>query len=202
MKVGWGIIDRGYLRRLRRAPRDKFLVMLITFILTVFVDLITAVAVGIIIASYVTARRLAAEQIKGLKRSADADELDHLSEAERSLLREAGGDVLVTILTGTFSYASARELSRRAGLVSGNPRIAVYDFSQAGYIDTSAALAIEEMIELSRSGGQSVLVSGLTGEAMRTLDGLRALERVPEAQRFEHRQDAIAAAVSLCRGSH
>jgi len=202
MKVGWDIIDWGYLRRLRRAPRDKFLVMLITFLLTVFVDLITAVAVGIIIASYVTARRLAAEQIKGLRRSADADELDHLRDAEKSLLREADGHVLVTILTGTFSYASARELSRRAGLVTGNPRVAVYDFSQAGYIDTSAALAIEEMIELSRSGGQTVLVSGLTGEAMRTLEGLRALERVPEAQRFEHRHDAIAAAVTLCQGSH
>lgn len=200
MKVGWDIIDWGYLRRLRRAPRDKFLVMLITFLLTVFVDLITAVAVGIIIASFVTSRRLAAEQIKGLRRSADADELDHLSDAERSLLREAGGDVLVTILTGTFSYASARELSRRAGLVSGNPRVAVYDFSPAGYIDTSAALAIQEMIELSRSSGQSVLVSGLTGEAMRTLDGLGALEQVAEEERFEHRRDAIAAAVTLSRG--
>lgn len=199
MKVGWDIIDWGYLRRLRRAPREKFVIMLITFALTVFVDLITAVAVGIILAGFVTSRRLAAEQIKGLRRSADVEELDHLSDGEKALLRQAGGGVLVTILTGTFSYASARELSRRASLMAGNPRVAVYDFSNAGYIDTSAALAIDEMIELSRDQGQTVVLSGLTGEAMRTLEGLGVPERVPAEWRFEHRSDAIAAAVALCR---
>jgi SulP family sulfate permease len=47
MKVGWDIIDWGYLKHMRRAPREKFVIMLVTFALTVFVDLIIAVAVGI-----------------------------------------------------------------------------------------------------------------------------------------------------------
>jgi len=47
MKVGWDVIDWGYLKRIRRLPAEKVAVMLVTCGLTVFVDLITAVAVGI-----------------------------------------------------------------------------------------------------------------------------------------------------------
>lgn len=69
MKVGWDIIDWGYLKRMRRAPREKFIIMLVTLTLTVFVDLIMAVAVGIILASFVNSRWLAEEQLKGLRGS-------------------------------------------------------------------------------------------------------------------------------------
>jgi len=101
MKVGWDIIDWGYLKRMRRAPREKFIIMLVTLALTVFVDLIMAVAVGIILASFVNSRGIAVEQLKGLRQSVDADELDQLTEEERVMLRSANGRVLVTILHGT-----------------------------------------------------------------------------------------------------
>ena len=199
MKVGWDIIDWGYLKRMRRAPREKFIIMLVTFGLTVFVDLIIAVAVGIILASFVNSRGLAVEQLKGLRQSVDADELDQLTEEERAMLRSANGKVLVTILHGSFSYASARELSRRASPRVTGYRASIYDFSSAGYIDTSAALAIEEMIELSQANRQHLFVSGLKGQALRALDGLGVLDRIPPAQRHQERTEAINAAVALVK---
>ncbi len=199
IKVGWDIIDWGYLIRLRRAPREKFVIMLVTLTLTVLVDLITAVGVGIILASFVTARQMATEQLKGLRRSASVEELDHLNDEERELLRQAEGRILVTILSGTFSYASARELARSAIGPAAAQRVAIYDFSNAGYIDTSAAMAIDEMISLSRANGQLVIVSALPGAAMRTLDGLGVLDEVPVDLRFADRRAAIEAALAFCR---
>jgi SulP family sulfate permease len=196
IKVGWDIIDWGYLKRAKGAPREKFVIMLITFALTVFVDLITAVAVGIILASFVNSRGLAEEQLKGIKRFSDGEELDQLSPEERTLLRGAAGKVLVTLLHGSFSYASARELARRASPTDIRHKAVVYDFSHAGYMDTSAALAIDELIELSQRRGQHVLISGLQGHASRVLEGLGVLQRVPESERYPHRLDAIKAAVS------
>lgn len=201
MKVGWDIIDWGYLSRMRRAPREKFLIMLVTLALTVFVDLIVAVAVGIILASFVTSRQLAREQLKGIAQSAHPDELDHLDEEERRLLRSAGGKVLVTLMHGSFSYASARELIRRAESKATSHAVAVYDFSNVAWIDTSAALAIEQVIELARTKNLRVLVSGLQGSPLQTLDGLGVLDRVPPAQRFAARKEAIEAGVAWCRDS-
>ena len=197
MKVGWDIIDWGYLKRMRRAPREKFVIMLVTLGLTVFVDLVTAVAVGIILASFVNSRWLAEEQLKGLKLSADADEIDQLSADEKALLRSANGDVLVTMLHGSFSYASARELARRASPGLTGHKAVIYDFSHAGYVDTSAALAIDEMVELSQTHKQHVIISGLQGNALRALDGLGVLARIPKAQRFDDRMHAIEAAVAF-----
>jgi SulP family sulfate permease len=199
MKVGWDIVDWGYWRRIRKAPREKVVVMLVTFGLTVFVDLITAVGVGIILAGFVNSRWLAEEQLRGLKQSADADELDELSDEERSLLRQVGGRVLVTLLHGSFSYASARDLARRDTQAAAPRDVVIYDFSHAGYIDPSAALAIDEMIDLSQKHERLVILSGLKDHAHRVLDGMGVLERVPAAQRYDSRTDAIRAAVDHCQ---
>jgi SulP family sulfate permease len=113
-----------------------------------------------------------------------------------ALLRQANGKVLVTLLHGSFSYASARELARRAEPIAGH-KVAVYDFSQVGYIDTSAALAIEEIVTLATSRGLRVLISGLQGSAKIALAGLRVLEKITPDQVFTERKAAIEAAVAI-----
>jgi sulfate permease, SulP family len=198
MKVGWDIIDWGYLKRARRAPREKFAIMLVTFALTVLVDLITAVGVGIILASFVNSRWLAREQLKGVAQTAGGDDADRFSDEEKALLKATNGRVLVTVLRGSFSYASARELVRRASPTVSGVDVAVYDFSQVGYVDTSAALAIEEIVTEAQAQGMRVLVAGIAGEARDTLDDLRVLQRLPVENVFKERRDAIAAAAAFC----
>ena len=58
IKVGWDIVDWRMLARTHRLRREHLLVMLTTLCLTVFVDLITAVAIGLIAGGMVHARRL------------------------------------------------------------------------------------------------------------------------------------------------
>ena len=58
MKVGWDIIDWRMLTRIHRIRREHLIVMLITLGLTVFVDLVTAVAIGLIAAGMAHARQL------------------------------------------------------------------------------------------------------------------------------------------------
>jgi SulP family sulfate permease len=196
IKVGWDIIDWAYLRRIRNAPRDKLLVMFVTFALTVFVDLITAVAVGIILASFVTARWMESEQLKGITKLSLPDDGDALIDEERKLMAKADGAVAVFILRGSFSYASARELARRAGIEATGHGAIVYDFSEAAYVDTSVALSVDELFEQANADGVAFFVSGVASPAVRTLDALKVLDRVPQARRFEHRIDAIRAAVA------
>lgn len=198
MKVGWDIIDWGYIRRIGRVPAEKAAVMVVTAALTIFVGLITAVAVGIILASYVTSHRLAEEQLKGISACADPDALEQLDEDERALLRPLNGKVVVTQLAGTFSYASARELAARGIALSGTEcRAIVYDFASARYIDASAAMAIDEMFADANGRGIAVFVAGLSGQARRALDGMGVLDRVAAAHVFDERTEAIRAAVEL-----
>ena len=197
LKVGWDIIDWGYLRRVLRAPRDKVIVMFITLGLTVFVDLITAVAVGIILASFVTAKWQEQEQLEGVTKLALPDGESPLTPAERKELRKANGDVSIVFLRGSFSYASARELAARIGGETPGHKAIVYDFTDAAHMDTSAALAIEELIEQALEEHEACFISGLSGQALTTLRSLGVLDGFSQDHQFAKRSDAIKAAVPL-----
>ena len=197
-KVGWDIIDWSYLKHIHMVPRDKAAVMIITFLMTVFVDLITAVAVGIILAAFVNARALSEEQLKGVRHHSGEDGDDSmLSEEERQLLRKAGGKVILTRLRGAFSYASARELGRRVSQQILGRQVHIYDFSEAGYIDPSAAMALDDLFRQARENGQTILISGLSGKAKKTLEGFGILDLVSPEQRFKTKREAILAALKL-----
>ena len=56
IKVGWDIIDRRLITRIHHVRREYLLVMLLTLVLTVFVDMITAIAIGLIVAGFARAR--------------------------------------------------------------------------------------------------------------------------------------------------
>ena len=204
LKVGWDIIDWGYLKRLKRAPRDKAFVMLVTLLLTVFVDLITAVAVGLILAGFITARWNAEEELKGIAHLASPDDAENhqLSEAEREALREAQGKVALVRLRGRFSYASARELVRRASTVDSDIAhgAVIYDFSDATRLDTSAALAVEELLIVAEEAGIACVICGLSGEAEQALRDLRVLDKIAPSRVLDDRRQAIALACELAGG--
>ncbi|MEC9369258.1 MAG: SulP family inorganic anion transporter [Pseudomonadota bacterium] len=197
LKVGWDIIDWAYLRRMRNAPRDKLFVMTVTFLLTVFVDLITAVAVGIILASFVTARWMEREELKGVTKLALTNGKDELTGKELRLLKKVDGRVAVIRLRGSFSYASAREFANMVSAEATGHSVIVYDFTDTAHMDTSMALTVDALLEQAAEQNVVCIVAGLAGTALKTLEGLKVLQRITPAHRFSTRLQAIKAAVKL-----
>lgn len=195
LKVGWDIIDWVHLKRLRHAPRDKVAVMVVTFVLTVLVDLITAVAVGLILAAFVTARWMAEEEIKGITTRAIADD-GALTDDERRALEKFDEEILIVSLRGWFSYASAREVTRRVGMMTTGYRAIILDLQDATRFDTSAALAVEELIAAAKAENMICVVSGMSGHTESVLRSLRALDSVDAADIVATRLDAIRRATA------
>ena len=191
VKVGWDIIDWGYLKRVRQAPRAKVVVMFVTLGLTVFVDLITAVAVGLILAGFVTAQWMEKEELKGVSSVALFDEDHDLDPAEVAELEKHPGKIGIIYLRGRFSYASARELVRRARTVAFGFQAMIFDFTDAAHVDTSAALAIEGILTTASKETLGSFVVGLSGSARQTLDALGALDNLPPTHILDSRLEAI-----------
>ena len=179
IKVGWDIIDWNYIKRFRRAPRDQVLVMFITLGLTVFVDLVTAVAVGFILAGFATARWMEQEGMKGVTAIAFPDKSDNLDPEAREALEKLQGRVAVVTLRGHFSYASARELNRWVGQASMGYEAIIYDFTEAAHMDTSAALAVEDLLTNAVNDNIFCLVAGLSDSAGATAKSLGVLDVIP-----------------------
>jgi len=178
LKVGWDIIDWEYLRRIKTAPRAKMVVMLVTLSLTVFADLVTAVAVGLVMAGFITAEWTEQEEVKGVSFHQQCD------------------DVQLITMNGSYSYASARQLVHHIADLGAHlhPQTLIYDLSKITHLDTSAALALEELFEIAKEEGHKVLTVSPHGHAYNTLSRLRSLDKIPLDQQFMDLKQAIEAA--------
>jgi SulP family sulfate permease len=91
LKVGIDIIDWRYLKRIRRAPRAGVIIMLVTLSATVLVDLVTAVAVGVVMACVLFVTRMSDAQMKSAKLIYDPEHVDDWTPEEARILEAAGG---------------------------------------------------------------------------------------------------------------
>ena len=183
MKVGWDIIDWRFLTRIHLVQREHLIVMLITLGLTVFLDLVTAVAIGLIAAGMASARqfeRLELDSVVSvplLDRSflgsqEDADEVDSFSAR-----------VGLVALRGSFTVASSNKLIDTISVDIRDHEVVILDFSGTVYMDDSAALVVEQLIDSAIAEDTQCIVMGLSGSPAATLKTLNVLRRVP-ADRF------------------
>ena len=183
MKVGWDIIDWRFILRIHRVQREHLLVMLITMGLTVAVDLVTAVAIGLIAAGMASARQF--ERLE-LDRVVSVPLLDQSflgSEEEAAAADAFSARVGLVALRGSFSVASANKLINTISVDIRDHEVVILDFSETVYIDDSAALVVEQMVDIAAAEDTACIIMGLTGAPALALRALNVLQRVP-ADRF------------------
>jgi anti-anti-sigma regulatory factor len=100
----------------------------------------------------------------------------------------------VIFLRGRFSYASARELVQRTNTASFGHKTIIYDMTDAAHVDTSAALAIEGLLNAAIGDGVDCYVAGLSGGAADSLRTLGVLDAMPASHLSDTLLDAITAA--------
>ena len=190
MKVGWDIIDWRLLASVHRIRREHLFVMLMTLGLTVFVDLVTAVALGLIAAGMVHARQL--ERL-------ELDSVVSVPLLDRTFLPAGDGSgdadphsarVGLVALRGTFTVASSHKLVEVIGADIKDHEIVIFDFSGATYIDDSAAMVIEQLIDVAGKERTGVIVAGLSGSVASTLHALGVMQHVAKAHVVDTRDEA------------
>ena len=187
MKVGWDIIDWRFLTRIHHVQREHLLVMLITMGLTVFLDLVTAVAIGLIAAGMASARQF--ERL-------ELDSVVSTPLLDQSFLGIQDGDddfsarVGLVALRGSFSVASSNKLIDTISGDIGEHEVVILDFSKTLYMDDSAALLVEQLIDVAIAEDTDCVVMGLRGGVARNLRGLNVLKHVPPDNIVETLDDA------------
>ena len=196
MKVGWDIIDWRMLTRIHRIRREHLIVMLITLGLTVFVDLVTAVAIGLIVAGMAHARQLERLELDGVI-SVPMLDLAFLADTSRGGSDLYSARVGLVALRGSFTVASSHKLVAAISADIKDHEVVIFDFSAATYIDDSAAMLIHQLIDVATQEHTEVVVAGLSGSVAETLAALGVLQEVPADRIVETRDEARSAAYRL-----
>ena len=182
MKVGWDIIDWRFITRIHRVQREHLLVMVITMGLTVFVDLVTAVVVGLIAAGMAYSRQLERLELDNVVSVPLSDQSFLMIVEDGDDMDEFSARVGLVALRGSFSVASSVKLINAISLDIQEHEIVILDFSGTVSIDDSAALVVEQMIDIAIAEDTECIVMGLTGAPETALLSLNVLKRVPKDQ--------------------
>ena len=195
VKVGYDIIDVSYLKRAHRGPRFDLALMVMVLSLTVFVDLITAVVAGVVVAALAFVKQVADAQLAAAA-GENADSADGLSEQEGTLLSECGNRLTYFDLGGPLSFGAAADLGHhvRERISPTHHTSLVLDFSKVPFMDVSAARAVETIAQDAAHAGKHLYVCGINEQVATSLEGLGVSELIPATSRFETRVDALSAA--------
>ena len=198
MKVGWDIIDWRFIMRVHRVQREHLLVMLITLGLTVFVDLVTAVAIGLIAAGMASARQFERLELDRVVSVPLLDQSFFDSEEDTDEEVDAfSARVGLVALRGSFSVASSNKLINTISVDIRDHEVVILDFSETVYIDDSAALVVEQMIDSAIAEDTECIIMGLTGPPAFSLRALNVLQRVPADQFAKDLEEAKGVAQRL-----
>ncbi|HDY7742586.1 TPA: SulP family inorganic anion transporter [Vibrio vulnificus] len=194
--VGFGILDWSFIQRAHRVSVQGMAIMYGVMLLTVFVDLIVAVGLGVFISNILIIERLSREQAKQVKAISDADENDvPLTDSERGLLDRANGKVLFFYLSGPMIFSVSKAISRQHSSISDYEAM-ILDLTDVPMIDVTVGLALENAIKDAQEAQCDVYLLCPNERVREQLEKFHVLDLVPDENTFKFRYEALNVAVN------
>jgi SulP family sulfate permease len=191
-KVGFDIIDWSFLKRAHIISRKTAMIMYLVIILTVFVDLITAVAIGIFIANFLTIERITKIQGDSVRAidSTAKNTKDYMNLDESELLQQAQGKVLVLTLHGALVFGMAKVISRRHAVLDEHQAL-IIDFTEVPVLGVSSSLALEQVILDDIKAKRCVYVVGASPQVQERLTNLGVMKKLSNKNIIPTREEAL-----------
>ncbi|MEC4673131.1 MAG: SulP family inorganic anion transporter [Nitrospirota bacterium] len=192
-KVGIDIIDWRFLRHVVEAPRADVVIMAVVFLITVLVDLITAVGAGIVMASLLFVKEMADLELANLRVITASSLEAPLTPIEQAVMDRNKDSIVLIHVDGPMSFGSAKNMVRRLERVRELRmfKSVILDLSDVPVIDGTAALAIEDMLRMIQFNKQHLFFSGMKPKVANVLEGLGVLQLIRPGHRYAVRLDAL-----------
>jgi SulP family sulfate permease len=190
--VAYGMSDmKHFAQMVRRAPRADVAILLITFFLTVFADLVVAVNIGVILATLQFMRRMASSvEIRNLTEQ----QLEHdLTDQGMSKL-PAG--VLVYAIDGPFFFGAVENFARALAQTHTDPRILIIRLGRVPFMDITGLETMEDVIRRMQKRGVRVMLCEANERVTEKLRKSNLLEIIGPSNYVDAFGDALAQCAS------
>lgn len=193
--VSWNMSDLPHvLKMLRRAPIADVVILLITFGLTVFADLVVAVNVGVILAMLHFLRRMAASvEVQQVTAQAMQQEASHNGFGE---LPEG---VLAYAVEGPFFFGAVENFERALAGTHTDPRVLILQLRRVPFVDITALQVLEEVTQELRKRGVVVMLSGANARVRTKLERAGIIDLVGTEHVYDLFSQAVASAAILAQ---
>jgi SulP family sulfate permease len=193
VKVGIDILDWSFIKRAHKVSKQSSLIMYAVLLLTVFVDLVVAVGIGVFIANIITIEKLSASQAKNIKAISDVDGRLPLTMEQRQLLNKANGEILFFYLSGTMIFGVSKALSRELSSITEH-KVIIIDLSDVSFLDDTIALAIENLIKDANQLEKHIIMLVKQDSSKKKLQKMGFTEILPPDAFVQNRTEALTKA--------
>jgi SulP family sulfate permease len=189
--VAWNMAEKQEFVRLLRSSWGDAVVLLATFLLTIFADLMMAIAAGVTLSAFVFLHRMAeAVEVQTGGRLVADDEADKSGDDRATYMPEAGGEVQVYRISGAFFFGAAATVSSVLDRIGQRPKVFILDFTNVPLVDSTATNALEGFMHKLEDGGTRIYFVGASEGVGRAL--VAAGLREPHVRYAETVQAAVA----------
>lgn len=193
--VGFNILDWSFIQRAHKVSIQGMAIMYGVMLLTVFVDLIVAVGLGVFISNIIVIERLSREQARQVKAISDTDGDDvPLTGREQRLLEKANGKVLFFYLSGPMIFSVSKAISRQHTSVA-DYDVMILDLTDVPMIDVTVGLALENAVKDALDAKCKVLLLCPNQQTHQQLKKCDVLDLVPNNNTYSCRYEALQAAL-------
>ncbi|EGR1620570.1 SulP family inorganic anion transporter [Vibrio parahaemolyticus] len=194
--VGFNILDWSFIQRAHKVSFSGMAIMYGVMLLTVFVDLIVAVGLGVFVSNIMIIERLSREQARQVKAISDADEDDvPLTDSERGLLDRANGRVLFFYLSGPMIFSVSKAISRQHTSIS-DYDVMILDLTDVPMLDVTVGLALENAIKDALDARCEVYLLCPNQRTREQLEKFHVIDLVPDNNMYQFRYETLNAAVA------
>ena len=202
--VAWNMSEVENFRNTMSAPVGDRVVLLLTFLLTVFFDLTVAIQAGVVVAALVFMYRMseAVEVSSGIRTidddlHRDADDVLHIDEGKQRKLLPPGVEAYQ--ITGPLFFGAANRLDNLLDQFHQPPAAFILRMRLVPIIDSSGVHAVRALAERCRRKGIVLIISGLQDQPNRILASMQLHERPGELYFASNFHAALAIARSVIK---
>ena len=190
--VAWNMSELPHVMRLiRGAPKVDVGILLLTFLLTVFVDLVVAVNVGVILAALFFMRRMAdsvnVEQQTGVVANSSAP----------GAAVAAGDGIVIYSIEGPLFFGAAQKLERTLAHIQRPATTLILRMGNMPFVDATGIFAIEEIITDFKRHGAEVLLAEVRPNVRFKLERGGVITHVGAANVIDTLEQALLRATEL-----
>lgn len=177
--VAWNMSEIDRFKYLMRAPAGDRLVLLLTFALTVMIDLTVAISVGVVLAAMLFMHRMAeAVAIQSRSQLIERDLDDYQRDQDEYTRRQRlPKGVEVFELRGPLFFGVANRLNDVLDRIGPMPKAFILILRDVPLIDATGASALEEFLSRCRRHGTSVFLAEMTRPVRTLLSSMGVLKK-------------------------
>ncbi|WP_139902379.1 sulfate permease [Clostridium thermarum] len=186
MVVAYNMSEWRAFKSLLSAPKSDIFVLLATFALTVLIDLVVAIEIGMVLAALLFMKRMAdVTQVQYV--SMDLDDVD----SDTPLRDTVSKDVLVYEINGPFFFGAADKFAEVIEQVQGPAKVLILKMNLVPAMDATAIHAMNKLRKTCKASKTKLILTGVKAQPYSALEKAGFIDKLGEGAVFESLEEAL-----------